>query len=79
MGIGDWGLGTGDWGQGRQGRQGRIYFLTHSLLITHYSALSTLSLPHSLLKKKSPEPLEFRARMIYRHDAIYPELGLGQK
>ncbi|WP_236141476.1 hypothetical protein [Nostoc sp. CMAA1605] len=22
MGIGDWGLGTGDWGQGRQGGQG---------------------------------------------------------
>jgi len=32
-----------------------------------------------LPKKKSPEPFQFRARMIYQHDAIYPEFALGQK
>ncbi|WP_427157030.1 hypothetical protein ACQFX9_16680 [Aliinostoc sp. HNIBRCY26] len=62
-----WGLGTGDWGlvlslskywgQGRQGRQGRFYFLTHhsplitqhSPLTTHYSALSTHHSQDSIL------------------------------
>ncbi|WP_236142676.1 hypothetical protein [Nostoc sp. CMAA1605] len=49
-----WGLGIGDWGLGRQGRQGRIYFLTHnSALTTQHSALSTqhsaLSTQHSPL------------------------------
>ncbi|WP_103139346.1 hypothetical protein [Nostoc sp. CENA543] len=58
MGTGNWGLRTGEWGQGRQGRQGRIYFSTQHQLNAALP-LTSLKIQHRL---NAPLPLTSPAK-----------------